>query len=293
MYNLQITKRNRKVQVGDIEPTKKHENLALKSENKKSFFNKNLIMEINKKKSIKTFPELFNIILTGNKENSRKAARGVRKLLYGSSTGGNYDDIKSIIANAPDEYLNIFEDWREENFVMAVSVLYFLHDRESRPDFLFPWLFHLLQDKNGNVRHAAARMLKNELGPLTVHIRVPDYKQDKSKTERSNFILLNLFISLNNLLVDLWKPAYKKYKYVSSLPTCPYKTIQMVLCEMEDDCGIKNKSAMFCCGNCFVNSFWYFPSKLYNRIDTKSCVYTKTNEMSCLPAGQAGKLVLA
>ena len=67
-------------------------------------------MEINKTKSTKTFPELFNIILTGNKDDSRKAARDVRKLLYGSSTGGEYDDIKSIIANAPDEYLNIKED---------------------------------------------------------------------------------------------------------------------------------------------------------------------------------------
>jgi len=198
----------------------------------------NLLMDYhNKTIPIKTFTELFDIILTGNKEDSRKAAREVRKLLYSSRDGGEYDDIKRIIENAPDEYRNIKEDWREENFVMAVSVLYFLHDRESQPDFLFPWLFYLLQLPNGNIRNAARRMLENELGPLTVHIRCPEYKQSKIKSEHSDSILLNLFIGLNNLLADLWKPTYKKYKYVSSLPISPYKTIQMVLGRMEDDCG--------------------------------------------------------
>jgi len=194
-------------------------------------------MKTDKTTPTKTFPELFSIILTGKKDDSRKAAREVRKLLYGSGNSGEYDDIKSIIENAPDEYMNIKEDWREENFVMSVSVLYYLHDRESQPDFLFPWLFYLLQHKNGNIRHATARMIENELGPLTVHIRCPSYKQDKLKSEQSDFILLNLFIGLNNLLADLWKPTYKKHKYVSSLPTSPFKTIQMVLGRMEDDCG--------------------------------------------------------
>ncbi|MEA1925952.1 MAG: hypothetical protein U9M90_01755 [Patescibacteria group bacterium] len=188
---------------------------------------------------MKTFNEYFKIILTENKDDSRKAAREVRKLLYSSHDGGQYKKIASIIENAPKEYVNITEDWREENFVMAVSVLYYLHDRESQPDFLFSWIFHLLQHKNGNVRHAATRMIEHEIGPLTVHIRCPDYKQDKSKTEQSDFILFNLFMNLNNLLADLWEPKYKKYKYVSSLPTSPYKTIQMILSKMEYDCGKK------------------------------------------------------
>ncbi|MCK5510728.1 hypothetical protein KAI65_04285 [Candidatus Parcubacteria bacterium] len=191
----------------------------------------------NKAIHTKTFPEFFNIILTGNKEDSRKAAREVRKLLYSSRFGGKYSDIKLLIKNAPIEYENIVEDWRKENFVMAVSVLYFLHDKESQPDFLFSWLFYLLRHQNGNIRNAVRRMLENEIGSLTVHIRIPDYKQSKSKSEQSDFILLNLFVNLNNLLSDLWKPAYKKYKYISSLPTSPYKTIQMVLGRMEDDCG--------------------------------------------------------
>lgn len=188
-------------------------------------------------KQTKTFLELFDIILSGSKEESRKAAREVRKLLHSSQNDGKYDDIKSIINSAPDEYVKIVEDWRVENFVIAVSVLYFLRDKESRPDFLFPWLFYLLKDKNGNIRNAARRMVENELGPLTVHLRCPEYKQSKLKTEQSNFILLNLFIALNNLLADLWEPKYKKYKYVDSLPNSPYKTIQMILCEFEDDCG--------------------------------------------------------
>ncbi len=186
---------------------------------------------------MKTFNEYFETILTGNKNDSRKAAREVRKLLYSSHEDGQYKEIASIIENAPEEYMNITKDWREENFVVAVSVLYFLHDRESQPNFLFPWLFYLLQHQNGNIRNAARRMMENELGPLTVHIRCPEYKQSKLKTEQSDFILLNLFIDLNNLLADLWEPKYKKYKYVASLPAGPYKTIQMVLSRMEYDCG--------------------------------------------------------
>lgn len=188
-------------------------------------------------KPTKTFAELFDIILTGNKEDSRKAARHVRKLLYSSQNSGKYEVIKSIIANAPEEYRNIIEDWRTENFVVAVSVLYFLHDKESQPDFLFPWLIYLLRNQNGNIRNAARRMIENELGPLTVHIRCPDYEQSVAKSEQSNFILLNLYVALNNLSVELWDPKYKKYKYVDSLPTGPYKTVQMILCSMEDDCG--------------------------------------------------------
>lgn len=194
-------------------------------------------METNKTTSTKTFTELFNIILTGNKDDSHMAAREVRKLLYSSHSGGKYDEIKKIIENAPDEYHEIKEEWRQENFVIAVSVLYFLRDKEDQSDFLFPWLFCLLQHRNGYIRHSAVRMLENELGPLTVHIRCSEYKQSKSKSERSNFILQNLFTGLNSLLSDLWKPVYKKYKYVDSLPACPYKSIQMVLSRMEYDCG--------------------------------------------------------
>ena len=186
---------------------------------------------------MKTFNKYFETILTGNKEDSRKAAREVRKFLY-SSHSGQYKEIVSIIENAPEEYMNITEDWREENFVVAVSVLYYLHDRESQPDFLFPWLFYLLQRENGNIRRAAVRMIEREIGPLTAHIRFPNKKLSERLTpKQADDILFNLFIKLNNLLADYWKPAYKKYKYIPSLPASPYKSTQTVLSRMEYDCG--------------------------------------------------------
>lgn len=197
-------------------------------------------MQTQKTTTTKTFFQLFDIILSGNKDDSRKAAREVRKNLYSSLNVGKYDDIKKIIESAPNEYLKIMEEWREENFVVAVSVLYFMHDKENQPDFLFPWMLHLLQHENGNIRQSAVRMFENELGPLTVYIRCPGYKSDDVnhvKPKQADLILFNLFIDLNNLLGDLWQSKYKKYKYVSSLPTCPYKSIQMVLGKMEDDCG--------------------------------------------------------
>ena len=67
------------------------------------------MMKTNKTTATKTFTELFKVILTGDKDDSRKAAREVRKLLYSSHNGGKYDDIKKIIENAPDEHCKIKE----------------------------------------------------------------------------------------------------------------------------------------------------------------------------------------
>ncbi|OGI74599.1 hypothetical protein A3D42_00055 [Candidatus Nomurabacteria bacterium RIFCSPHIGHO2_02_FULL_41_18] len=188
--------------------------------------------------TLKTFRELFNAILTADNNQSRLAARGVRKLLY-SSHGGQYKDIASIIENAPKEYAKINEDFRQENFVMAISVMYFLHNKENQPDFLFPWLFQLLQHENGNIRQAAVRMIGHELGPLTYHIRFPGEKSDfhKFSLGQAGSILFGLFTNLNNLAANLWKPEYRKCKYIDSLPTGPYKSIQLILSHMEDDCG--------------------------------------------------------
>ena len=187
-----------------------------------------------------TIKECFDTILCGNQENSRLAARGVRRLLY-SSHGGRekFDIIKNIINDAPAGYTKISEEWRQEDFVVAISVIYFLHDREEQPDFLFPWLFQLLQHSNGVIRYAAVRMLSNELGPLTAYIRIPDYKSDRLKPEQADRILHSLFMGLNGLLSVLWQPKYKRYKYIDSLPASPYKSVQMVLAELEDSCGQK------------------------------------------------------
>jgi len=190
-----------------------------------------------------TIEECFDTILNGNKDESRLAARQVRKLLY-SSRGEpeKYEMIKIAINAAPETYAIISEDWRQENFVLAVSVIYYLHDKEEQPDFLFPWLFQLLQHSNGYIRHAAVKMISNELGPLTVHLRFPgerSFTMEKLTPEQADKILLSLFVSLNGLLTAMWQPKHKRYKYVESLPASPYKSVQMVLAEMEEDCGQK------------------------------------------------------
>jgi hypothetical protein len=185
-----------------------------------------------------TLKGCFDTILRGNKDDSRLAARRVRKLLYSSqSSREKYEDIKNLVNCAPIEYAKISEEWRQENFAVAVSVIYFLHGREEQPDFLFPWFFQLLQHHNGVIRYAAVRMLTNEIGPLTYHIRCPGDKSDKLKPEKADNILHSLFASLNGLLAALWQPKYRRYKYINSLPASPYKSVQMVLAELEEDCG--------------------------------------------------------
>src|SRR3989338_331807 len=190
---------------------------------------------------MKTFTELFNTLLTADEETSRQAAREVRKLVYSSGENEKYKCVASIIENAPAEYVKIIEDWRQENFVMAISVMYFLHNRENQPDFLFPWLFQLLQHPNGYIRHAAVKMISHEIGPLTYHLRFPGEASSfhEFTTEDADTILHSLFASLNGLLSALWQPKYKKYKYINSLPPSPYKSVQMVLAELEESCGKK------------------------------------------------------
>jgi len=160
--------------------------------------------------------------------------------LYGEQgKRDKFRDIKDIVNSAPGNYTIITEDWRQENFVLAVSVIYYLHDKEAQPDFLFPWLLPLLKHPRGNLRYAAAKMIMNELGPLTVHIRFPgkkSYTKDLAP-EKADAILRSLFISLNNLLGIMHERKYNRYKYVDSLPASPYKSVQMVMAEMEDLCG--------------------------------------------------------
>jgi hypothetical protein len=187
---------------------------------------------------MKTIKQCFKNILRGSEKESRFAAREVRKILYGARTEKNeFADIKNIIARAPEEYAGILEDWRKENFVVAVSVIYYLHDKEEHPDFLFPWLFQLLQHENGVIRYAAVRMFGNELGPLTAYIRVSGYTSSRLQPEQADKILHSLFMELHGLMAVLWRPRHKRYKYIDSLPASPYKSVQMVLAEMEDMCG--------------------------------------------------------
>ncbi|MFH1170299.1 MAG: hypothetical protein V1704_01945 [Candidatus Vogelbacteria bacterium] len=58
-----------------------------------------------------TLKECFKIILTGDREVSRLAAREVRKLVYSSRSGRDeFDDIKNLINTAFDGYVKISED---------------------------------------------------------------------------------------------------------------------------------------------------------------------------------------
>jgi len=187
-----------------------------------------------------TIKECFEEILRGNRDESRRAARRVRKLVFSSGVNDKYKDIENLVKNAPAVYERISEDWKRENFVVAVSVIYFLHDKEAEPDFLFPWFFQLLLHPNGVIRYASVRMLSHELGPLTVYIRVPNFKPGGLvglKPEQVDTILFSLFMDLSKLLEIVWKPAYKKYKYISSLPVSPYKSVQMVMARIEELCG--------------------------------------------------------
>lgn len=189
---------------------------------------------------MKTLKEAFKVILEADKEESRKAARLVRKLLYSSAGGGNkLDDISHIIDNAPAAYAKIKEDFRQENFVMAISVIYFLHGRDTEPDFLFPWFLELIKHKNGYIRYAVLRMFSNDFGPLTYHIRCPGEKSSSLgfSSEVADHIIYKLFMCLDNMAISLYEPKYKKYKYIDSLPVGPYKTVQQTLATLSDDCG--------------------------------------------------------
>lgn len=183
--------------------------------------------------------ELFKTILTANKILSRKAARDVRKMVNVVGEGDEYEMVSLIVAMAPEGYKQIKEDWRQENFVMAISSMYPLGRKNKQPDFLFPWLFELMQHKNGNIRQAAIRMFEVELESLTQHIHFLDKESNilEVSYQEVDDILFSLYVSINDLMADHWKPEYKRYKYISSLPVGVYKSFQLLLCTLEELCG--------------------------------------------------------
>ena len=196
-----------------------------------------------------TFAGLFKTILIADKYQSFKAARQVRKFLYSSRSNGKneFKEIQKIIRNAPGEYTKISDDWRQENFVVAISVMYCLHDQEGKPDLLFPWLFQLLQHKNGNIRHAAVRMIEHELGLLTYHIRFSSERLEHSglSPKQADRIIFGLRTGLNNLMASSWKDSYKKFKYINDLPSGTYKSAQLILSVLDDDCNEVNETTNY------------------------------------------------
>lgn len=188
---------------------------------------------------METIIECFEIILSGDKEQSKTAARQVRKLFYGNKNKTKFSEIQKQINEAPEKYAEIKEDWRQENFVRAVSVIHFLYDHKKGIDYLFPWLFEILQHKRGNIRYAAVRMFEHEIAHITIPLRLPAIKPENNAAKLSN--THTLLVAMHSFLVELLTKhddlKYKKYKYISSLPSSPYKSIQMVLGAMEDYCG--------------------------------------------------------
>ena len=197
---------------------------------------------------METIKDCFEAILNGDKEASRQSAGKVRKNLFGRSKSKNeYRYIKNTIENAPEQYEKITEDWRREYFVRAISIIYFLHDRREQPDFLFPWLMQLLQHNNGMIRFCAVKMINQELGPLTVHVRFPDdplFKTRDLDPGLADEILYTLFVNLVNLTIAYNKDEHRRYKYVNSLPASKYKSAQMVLTYMEELYGLSNIERM-------------------------------------------------
>lgn len=172
---------------------------------------------------------------------STAAAREVRKFLY-SSRGDNqkHKDIVNELSKVQENYENIAETWRLENYVVAISVIYFLRDDKLRPDFLFSWFYKLLLHENGVIRYAAVRMFDTEFGPLTVHVRFPDEKYSKREyleCVRNDSIIYEVYNRLFDLSESLFKPAYKRYKYLASLPVGAYKSVQMTIANLLDLCG--------------------------------------------------------
>lgn len=186
---------------------------------------------------MKTIKEIIDAILNTDLAHARIATSKVRKLVYGSGKS-KYKEITSAITEAPVTYSKITDPVRQEYFVRAISVMYFLHDKKDTPDFLFPWLFELLQHPNGNIRQAAVRMVGHEFGALTFHIRFPGEKHILSdlSPEYADRVLHTLRLNLEAISERTYKPAYKKHKYIDTLPSSVHKSVEYLLHDLHDMC---------------------------------------------------------
>lgn len=88
-----------------------------------------------------TIKECFEEVLRGNRDESRRAARRVGKLVFSSGVNDKYKDIENLVENAPVAYEKISEDWRRENFTAAVSVIYFCTTKKLNRTFFSPGFF--------------------------------------------------------------------------------------------------------------------------------------------------------
>ena len=215
--------------------------------------------------------ECFNIILNGEKETSKLATKSVRKLIY---TVNNRDDdqaILKIVNNAPFEYAKIQEDWRQENFVKALSVIDHIYTKEKNYDILLPWMFQLLQHENGNIRFSVVKIFEFDIAYLSYHLRCEKEEKDKLKSEDADKVLHNLFLNLDHLITSLWKPIYDKYQYIDLMPASPYKSVQMVISVLIDFCGED-----------------YFDDDIPSNISKSDCYF---DAMDCLCSNHVNKAI--
>jgi hypothetical protein len=202
------------------------------------------------KKNIKTTKECFDIILKGNKKDSHVARLSLRKIVYSNYKTSEYKVIVRIVKDALRIYEKIDEEWRQENFIVALSTIYFLRDyKKYPPDHLFPLFLGLLQHSNGNIRYATVRMLRDEIIFLSIYLRLPEEekKGDRQRKLEFDHILYWLYVGLIRLsdVIETWKKVdYEKYKYIDEIPSSSYKSVQMVIANMIEFCGEENIEAM-------------------------------------------------
>ncbi len=89
--------------------------------------------------------------------------------------------------------------------------MYFLHHKESNPNFFLPFLLGLLENENGKIRYCAYKMISNDLGPLTVHLRHPGSTSDKISVEKAEEVLFAIHSALEYLIQKHYDKKYKKY----------------------------------------------------------------------------------
>ena len=119
-----------------------------------------------------------------------------------------------------------------------------------------PVIYSVLEGETGNFRKAfVVFALKNKgkilaekdgtRGDLIFNNIRLEVDGSNQKPKQADYILKSLFINLHGLMTALWKPKFKRYKYIDSLPASPYKSVQMVLAKIEEYCGRKYLDHLF------------------------------------------------
>ena len=90
-------------------------------------------------------------------------------------------------------------------------------------------------------------MIEHELGLLTYHIRFSSERLEHSglSPKQADRIIFGLRTGLNNLMASSWEDSYKKFKYINDLPSGTYKSAQLILSVLDDDCNEVNETTNY------------------------------------------------